>query len=235
MKLVTILAALAMLMTLACGDSSPTTPNEPPTSSTLSAVVDFLLVQLSWTQCSDNDFAEYRLYRSTSSGISGNPGTPIASYTSASDLTYNDSSVDQDQDYYYALQTVDTGDLSSWSNEILVHTPVVAESGAWSGTTDQGKPISLFVTTDRTMGDFYVELDISLAPDLSWTFPTYEAYGTNGTWTRADQVTSGGHTHTISIEGTFTSSNLCTGSFTASSETYYGGYYIEADFTVYPD
>lgn len=235
MKIVTVFALLFLVMLSGCGDSNPASPNDPPVASTLSAVVDFSLVQLSWTQCSDDDFAEYRLYRSTSAGISSNPGTPIATFTNVSDLTYNDSSVEQDEDYYYVLQTVDTGDLSTWSNEIHSHTPVEAQAGSWSGTTDQGKPITFFVTTDGELGEVCVELDISLAPDITWTFSDYTAYGLDGTWTRDGEETSGGHTHTITMEGTFDSSNLCTGSFTAASETYYGGYYIEAEFTVYSD
>lgn len=233
MKVLLLVVFTALIMT-SCG-SSPAAPNEAPGASTLSTVINFALVQLSWTQCSADDFAEYRLYRSTVAGISGNPGTPVATFTNASDLSYNDATVVQDQDYYYAIQTVDTGDLSSWSNEVLAHTPVEANAGDWSGTTTQGKPITFTVTTNHTLGDLSVELDISLAPDLTWQLTDYGPYGTDGTWAGSWTSTSGGDTHTISIEGDFDASNVCTGSLVAASTSYYGGYYIEADFTVNPD
>ena len=232
---VLLLIAIVIVMVSSCGDSSPTATNMPPGASTLSSVINFALVQLSWTQCADDDFAEYRLYRSTVAGISTSPGTPLATFTNVSELTYNDAAVVQDQDYYYAIETVDTGALSTWSNEVLAHTPVEADAGDWSGTTDQGKPIAFTVTTSHEIGDLYVELDISFAPDIYWNFTDYQIYGTDGTWSGSGEATSEGHTHTILIEGDFDASNVCTGSLTAASETYYGGYYIQADFTVNPD
>lgn len=221
---------LSLALSMGCGSSPSSSDTTPPDPSTLSATVDFSLVQLSWDQCTSDDFAEYRLYRSTTAGISASPGTPIASFTNVTDLTYNDSAVEQDGTYYYAISTVDDDDLIAWSNEITVETPVEAVAGYWEGTTDQGKPISFYVTTDMTLGELSVLLDITGAPDLTWTFPNYTPYALDGTWSGSGDD----GTHSIEISGTFTSSNLFVGSFIASSETYYGGYYIESDFNVYP-
>lgn len=233
-RLSVLLLVSFIAITLGCGSSPEDPDTTAPDPSTLSSTVDFSLVQLAWDQCSSDDFAEYRLYRSTTAGISQSPGTPLATFTSVADLTYNDATVEQDETYYYALETVDTSDLSAWSNEVTAETPVEAVAGYWEGTTDQGKIISFYVTTDLTVGELTVTLDISGAPDITVTYTDYVAYGTDGTWIMTGDYEYGGASHSISIEGTFTSSNLCEGSFVASSETYYGGYYIESAFTTYP-
>ena len=164
---------LLLTMSMGCGSSPSSSDTTPPDPSTLSSTVDFSLVQLAWDQCTSDDFAEYRLYRSTTAGISSSPGTPIASFTNVTDLTYNDSAVEQDETYYYAVSTIDDNDLVSWSNEITVETPVEAVAGYWEGTTDQGKTIFFYVTTDMTLGELSVTLDITGSPDITWTFPDY--------------------------------------------------------------
>lgn len=234
MKYLLVFLLCVLVTSLGCGNSPSEPDNTAPTASVLSGSVNFSLVQLSWTQCADDDFSMYRLYRSTSPDISQNPGTPIAEFTTKTDTTYNDSDVLQDQVYYYAIRTVDTGELSTWSNEIFAETPVEAVAGYWAGSTEQGKLIDFYVTTDKTVGQLSVLLDISGAPDISWSFTPYVSYGTNGTWTMSSEGEFGGAIHSIDISGTFTSSNLCGGWFVASSETYYGGYYIDATFSTYP-
>jgi hypothetical protein len=224
----------SLTLGLGCGSSPADPDTTAPNPSTLSSTVDFSLVQLSWNQCSSDDFAEYRLYRSTTSGISQSPGTPLATFTSVADLSYNDASVEQNETYYYALETVDTSDLSAWSNEVISETPVEAVAGYWGGTTEQGKVISFYVTTDLTVGELTVTLDISGAPDITVTYTDYIAYDIDGTWVMSGEYEYGGATHTIGVQGTFTSSNLCEGNLIASSETYYGGYYIDATFSTYP-
>jgi len=234
-KIVALLFISLLAIVVGCGSSPSETDTTPPDPSVLTSTVGFSLVQLSWDQCPSSDFEEYRLYRSTSAGISQSPGTPLATFSSISDVTYNDDAVEQDEVYYYALETIDTNSLTSWSNEIEVSTPVEAIAGYWEGLTEQEKTISFYVTTDITVGEIHVTLDISGAPDISVTFPGYIAYEENGTWVASgDYQTSGGDWHSLSIAGTFTSSNLCSGTIIASSETYYGGYYINANFTTYP-
>lgn len=229
-----LLVVSALFFVIGCGSSPDSPDTTPPDPSTLEASVDFSLVQLSWSQCPSSDFSSYNLYRSTVAGIEQNPGTPIASFDNVTDLTYNDTSVEQDQLYYYALETIDSNELSAWSNEIPVETPVEAQAGYWAGTTGQGKDISFYITTDHTIGQLLVTLDISVAPDITWSFTDYIDYGTNGSWSMSGEGSYGGGYHTIQITGTFTASNLCSGNLIAASEDYYGGYYIDTDFTVYP-
>lgn len=202
MKKMAMFFSISLLaVVVGCGSSPSETDTTPPDPSSLTWSVDFSLVQLSWDQCSSSDFGEYQLYRSTSTGISQSPGTPLAAFSSISDVTYNDDAVEQDEVYYYALKTIDTNSLTSWSNEIEVSTPVEAIAGYWEGSTEQGKTISFYVTTDITVGEIQVTLDISGAPDISVTFPGYTAYEENGAWVASgDYQTSGGDWHSLSIE-----------------------------------
>lgn len=233
-RLVKCILLSVTILGFACGSSPSDSDTTPPDPSNLTFTTDFSLVQLSWDQCTSDDFAEYRLYRSTAPDIQQSPGTPLASFTSVTDLSYNDAAVDQDETYYYAIQTLDDNDLSAWSNEVTVETPVIAVDGYWEGLTDQGKTISFYVTTDQTIGEMTLTIDISWAPDIDWYFSGYGEYDTEGNWSASGEGSFGGGYHTILVNGTFTASNLCVGNLVATSEDYYGGYYVESDFEVYP-
>ncbi|NOQ21760.1 MAG: hypothetical protein GQ565_03800 [Candidatus Aegiribacteria sp.] len=120
----------AILIMISCGDDeSPAGPGDNPTASTLSATSGTTnTVFASWTACPDNDFSEYNLYRSTSSGISANPpSSPIRTSSNASDTTFSDTGLGWGETYYYAVQTKNTGNYTAWSNEMQV---VIADSGS---------------------------------------------------------------------------------------------------------
>ena len=122
----------AVVFLISCGDDeSPAGPGENPTASTLSATSDTTnSVAASWTMCPDNNFSEYKLYRSTSSGISGNPpASPVRTTTNISDTTYTDAGLEWDQTYYYAVQTKNTDNNTAWSNEVQVVTPDSSSGG----------------------------------------------------------------------------------------------------------
>ncbi len=126
-------AMAAILIMFSCGDDeNPAGTGDDPTASTLSATSGTTnTVFASWTTCPDNDFSEYNLYRSTSSGISANPpSSPVRTTSSVSDTTFSDPGLDWGQTYYYALQTKNTGSNTAWSNEVQV---VIADSGSSSG------------------------------------------------------------------------------------------------------
>ncbi len=136
MKRPALLAVAAVaLLAASCGDDEqgPSGPGSEPTASTLTASPSATLnqVALSWTECPDSDFDEYRLYRSPNPGIETNPtgAVVVAVVTDASDTTFSDTGLDWGETYYYALMTRDTENLESWSNE----TPAtVADSGGAS-------------------------------------------------------------------------------------------------------
>ena len=124
------IALASILISISCGDDeNPTSPGDDPTASTLSATSGTTnTVFASWSICPDNDFSEYNLYRSTSSGISGNPpSTPIRTASNASDTTFSDPGLNWGETYYYAVQTKNTGNNTVWSNEVQV---VIADSGS---------------------------------------------------------------------------------------------------------
>jgi len=93
--------------------SSDTTPPGAPVAS-----IDFSASSLvvSWTAPGDPDVAEYRVYRGTTSG--GEIATPIA-IVSGSTLSYEDTTVNAGQTYYYTVKAFDTSlNASQPSNEV---------------------------------------------------------------------------------------------------------------------
>ncbi|RKZ06432.1 hypothetical protein DRQ25_13915 [Candidatus Fermentibacteria bacterium] len=128
--LITIAVTLIMI---SCGDDeNPTSPGDNPAASILSATSGATnSVFASWSICPDNDFSQYNLYRSTSSGISANPpSSPVSTTSNATDTTFSDTGLMWSETYYYAVQTRNTGNNTTWSNEVQV---VIADSGSSSG------------------------------------------------------------------------------------------------------
>jgi predicted extracellular nuclease len=127
-------AAAFMMFFAACGDdeANPQGSGSNPTPSTLTATAVNNTASLSWTQCPDDDFAAYNIYRGSSAGIPSNPSaaTLVATVTDASVITHTDTGLDWNTPYYYAIQTVDSSQLTSWSNEVMITTP---ESGGGGG------------------------------------------------------------------------------------------------------
>ena len=127
-RLLTITAVLmAILLAAACGsdESNPQGGGTNPTASTLTVSVSSNTATLTWTQCPDDDFASYVLYRSETSGIASNPSsaTLIATITDLGTLTHADGGLAWNTPYYFAIQTVDSSQLTAWSNEATVTTP----------------------------------------------------------------------------------------------------------------
>ena len=132
-----LLSIIPAVILMGCDSSSGIIPNEAPTASTLSveytgtsldggyATSGNCELTVSWTQCPDGDFASYTLYRSTTSGISGDTASAyvMGTFTSASATQYVDNSVFWDTPYYYILLTRDVGRNYSWSNEVHITTP----------------------------------------------------------------------------------------------------------------
>lgn len=104
-------------------------PDEPPAPSVLSGAYtgddETGRITLQWTECPDDDFHCYRLFRSLQPGIEADPGSAdtLAVFEIPSDLGYDDEDVEGLTLYYYALETLDRAGQSSWSNEISVQTP----------------------------------------------------------------------------------------------------------------
>ncbi len=132
-----LIPVAALMLAAACGDDEqgPTGPGEEPAASTLSADASGSAntVFLSWTQCPDSDFEQYRLFRSTTPDIEESPAGAVivATHSTASDTVFTDTGLDWDETYYYALVTRDTEGLETWSNEVSAVTPDSGASGDW--------------------------------------------------------------------------------------------------------
>ena len=130
---------MAFLLVFACGDdeSNPQEGGTNPTASTLTAAVDQNTASLSWSQCPDEDFASYNIYRSTTAGIASSPSsaTLIATISNSATLTHDDTGLDWNTPYYYALQTVDSSQLTAWSNEATITTPDSSGGGSGNALT----------------------------------------------------------------------------------------------------
>ncbi len=122
-----LVITMAILLVAACGDSenNPQGGGTNPTASTLTASVSYNTATLSWTECPDDDFASYVVYRSESSGIAANPAaaTIVATITTKATITFDDAGLSWNTPYYYAVNTVDSSQLTAWSNEATVTTP----------------------------------------------------------------------------------------------------------------
>ena len=72
----------------------------------------------SWTECPDEDFELYRLYRSLSqeSADDSSQAELIFSAAEADSIEYVDSTLSWNADYYYALMTTNERGYSAWSN-----------------------------------------------------------------------------------------------------------------------
>ena len=85
----------------------------------------FCQVTASWSECSDETFASYTVFRSTNSGISTNPSGAenLGSFDNPDDLEYADNTVDWNTQYYYVVRTTNIADEHAWSNETDIITP----------------------------------------------------------------------------------------------------------------
>ncbi|RKX27625.1 MAG: hypothetical protein DRP45_00585 [Candidatus Zixiibacteriota bacterium] len=103
-------------------DSAITEVNTSPTAVTAAATLsDSTTAYLSWTQNNDNDFASYRIYHSTSPGVTITDDL-IAILSDRSTVGYSDyvPFPTGSESYYYRIFVLDRQGLSTSSNEVSV-------------------------------------------------------------------------------------------------------------------
>ncbi len=124
MKRLVFFAALVALIS-ACGPDNPFGPDNPSPSALTGVASSSTTAKLSWTMCPDSDFTSYTLYRSPSSGISGDTGsaTVLIVINKNTTTTYFDENLQSGATWYYALLTANEGGGTSWSNEVSVKLP----------------------------------------------------------------------------------------------------------------
>lgn len=96
-----------------------TTKNKAPAGITLKqpSIITKNSITLTWSQCTDSDFESYKLFRSQTSPINES-SLLIALINISSTLTFNDVGLLPDTTYYYRIYVIDTGSLSTASNEV---------------------------------------------------------------------------------------------------------------------
>ena len=98
--------------------SAVTAPNKPPKPVMLSqAVQDSSSLKLSWSPSSADDFANYRLYRSTSEPVD-TTFAPIRIINDAAITEFQDVSAIKNIDYFYQIFVFDKFGLSAGSNTV---------------------------------------------------------------------------------------------------------------------
>lgn len=136
-----IIAFLMMIVLVVAGcnddEVNPQGSGTNPTASSLTVSVVSNTATLTWTQCPDDDFSSYVLYRSETSGIASNPSgaTLVATISDLGTLTHADAGLGWSTQYYYALQTVDSSQLTAWSNEATITTPDSSGGGGGGALT----------------------------------------------------------------------------------------------------
>jgi len=178
---VTAVVLVAVLLAASCAsdEANPQGGGTNPTASTITVTVSGNTATITWTQCPDDDFSSYVLYRSKSSGIASNPSSAVvvATITDLGTLTYSDGGLDWNTPYYYALQTVDSSLLTAWSNEATITTPDSSGGGGGGdalscyeiqGQADEspynGQDVTVTGIVTAAAGEFYTSVaDAQLA------------------------------------------------------------------------
>lgn len=140
--------------------------NQPPTPVTLldpETITDSTTsLRLSWTQNNDPDFASYKLYRSTTPGVS-TTSTIVTTIPSQNTLTFVDEELQENTTYYYRLYVFDTGGLKSPSEEV-------------SGTTPQNQPPIAVTLLDPEAVEGTTSLRLSWTQNNDSDFASYKLY-----------------------------------------------------------
>ncbi|RKY88681.1 hypothetical protein DRQ11_03090 [candidate division KSB1 bacterium] len=101
-----------------------TKANAPPLAVTLyTPIPNTDSITLNWSQNIDSDFASYKVFRSSTSGVDSSAQL-IAVITDQFQTTYTDSQLEQNTTYYYRVYVYDQRGLSAGSNEVESKTKV---------------------------------------------------------------------------------------------------------------
>ena len=126
-KFLTSVVAAGLLVVLSCGESPVDSAGNPTPSVLAIQLQSDSVVYTSWTQCSDENFNAYILWRSQSAGIQADPSQAQALKIFSGDPLQNtwfDAEVTPGETYWYALETRNTSLLSAWSNELSLTIPL---------------------------------------------------------------------------------------------------------------
>jgi len=134
-----------------------TKANDPPLAVTLyTPIPNTDSITLNWSQNIDSDFASYKVFRSSTSGVDSSAQL-IAVITDQFQTTYTDSQLEQNTTYYYRVYVYDQRGLSAGSNEV-------------NSTTLVDEPpdsVTLFAPINATQSSLYLTWTQSKDEDFS--------------------------------------------------------------------
>jgi len=122
-----VVLSLVAVTFLSCGNTPLDTAGNPTPSVLAIQLLADSTVFASWNQCPDPDFEVYILWRSLSPGIQADPSQADTAFIFQNDPllnTWTDFSVVPGKTYWYAIETRNSSQLSSWSNELIITIPL---------------------------------------------------------------------------------------------------------------
>jgi fibronectin type 3 domain-containing protein len=160
--------------------ATPEDTMAPAAPTGLGATAGNTQVALDWNNNTEEDFASYSVYRSTTSG---SYGSPVATGVTTSD--YNDTGLTNDTTYYYKVTAVDDS-----SNESAKSSEVSATPTAGGGGTDEFNPSDdSFVNESNPTANFgsntYLNVRDTSSAHGRWPFLKFTVSGVSGTVTSA--------------------------------------------------
>ena len=145
-----------------CGFSSAAVTLSNPTGATTSSL------NLSWTQSGAGDFASYKVYRSTSSGVSQS-STLVTTITSKTTTSATASSLSVSTKYYFKVYVCDTGSLCTGSNEVNGTTSTPSDTFQSISVTPTSVSIQNGNTSNLTATCTWTIAGQAACPTLTWT------------------------------------------------------------------
>ncbi len=137
-------------------------PNTPPTAVTLNSPTESTenTLTLSWNQNVDADFALYKVYQSSTSGVLGSLIHSIGTQTT---ISYVVTGLSPSSTYYFTIRVVDTGSLYSDSNQV-------------SGTTLAPNTAPTAVTLNTPDNETENSMQLSWTQNTDSDFASYQIY-----------------------------------------------------------
>ena len=145
--------------------SGQTNPNAPPDPVNLFPPVALPgthdRLSISWSECNDQDFLRYELFRSYDSDVDS---SDIVLLVSESQTTFTDTGLMADSVYYYRVRTLDQAGNSSWSNSASGRT----------GIDQPPEPATLFPVIVQP--DYYENLELNWSHSSIPDFQAFRVY-----------------------------------------------------------
>jgi fibronectin type 3 domain-containing protein len=135
---------------------------DPPEAVQLIGSIDSTtsMITIKWSESTESDFAAYRIYRDTKTGVTDSPALFVQGLDFQSQTTYPDSDLDQGVTYYYRVYVVNDLDESTGSNEISASTydavPVPVTLSAPTAVGTDRLTIEWTVNSDTDFGEYRV-------------------------------------------------------------------------------